>query len=157
MGMARVLVVEDEGAIRGLLEAVLRSAGHDVEKAGSGEQALARLTEGEEYDVVVLDVMLGQMSGWDVLTEVERLGIRGRTRILALTARAQEWDFVLGWTHGVDEYLTKPFDPEVVQNAVRQVLEHTPEELAERRKTELAKSQLLLKLETSFQEPDGAA
>ncbi len=157
MGMARVLVVEDEGAIRGLLEAILRSAGHEVDEADSGEQALARLTEGEAYDVVVLDVMLGQMSGWDVLTEVERLGIRGRTRILALTARSQEWDFVLGWTHGVDEYLTKPFDPEVVQDAVRQVLEHTPEELAERRKTELAKSQLLMKLETSFQEPDGAA
>ena len=156
MSMARVLVVEDEGAIRGLLEAILRSDGHEVDEADSGEQALARLTEGQ-YDVVVLDVMLGQMSGWDVLTEVERLGIRGHTRILALTARSQEWDFVLGWTHGVDEYLTKPFDPEVVQNAVRQVLEHSQEELAERRRTELAKSQLLLKLETSFQEPDGAA
>jgi DNA-binding response OmpR family regulator len=156
MGMARVLVVEDEGAIRGLLEAILRSAGHEVDEAASGEQALARLTE-NDYEVVVLDVMLGQMSGWDVLTEVERLGLRGSTRVLALTARSQEWDFVLGWTHGVDEYLTKPFDPEVVQNAVRQVLEHTPEELAERRKTELAKAQLLLKLETSFQEPDGAS
>jgi DNA-binding response OmpR family regulator len=152
--MARVLVVEDEGAIRGLLEAVLRSAGHEVDEAASGEQALARLTE-NDYEVVVLDVMLGQMSGWDVLTEVERLGLRGGTRVLALTARSQEWDFVLGWTHGVDEYLTKPFDPEVVQNAVRQVLEQTPEELAVRRKTELARAQLLLKLETSFQEPEG--
>ncbi len=152
--MARVLVVEDEGAIRGLLEAVLRSAGHEVDEAASGEQALARLTE-NDYEVVVLDVMLGQMSGWDVLTEVERLGLRGGTRVLALTARSEEWDFVLGWTHGVDEYLTKPFDPEVVQNAVRQVLEQTPEELAVRRKTELARAQLLLKLETSFQEPEG--
>ena len=156
MDMARVLVVEDEGAIRGLLEAILRSSGHEVDEAASGEQALARLTE-NHYEVVVLDVMLGQMSGWDVLAEVERLGLRGRTRVLALTARSQEWDFVLGWTHGVDEYLTKPFDPEVVQNAVRQVLEHTPEELAERRKTELAKAQLLLKLESSFQDPDGAS
>ncbi|MGH2661395.1 MAG: response regulator transcription factor [Actinomycetota bacterium] len=149
-----MLVVEDEGAIRGLLEAVLRSAGHEVDEAASGEQALARLTE-NDYEVVVLDVMLGQMSGWDVLTEVERLGLRGGTRVLALTARSEEWDFVLGWTHGVDEYLTKPFDPEVVQNAVRQVLEQTPEELAVRRKTELARAQLLLKLETSFQEPEG--
>ena len=156
LGMARVLVVEDEPTVRVLLSDVLEAWGHDVESSATGEEAIGKL-EDRAFDVVLLDLMLGTVSGYDVLERMAGLGLRDRTRVVVLTARATEWDYMLGWMRGADDYLTKPFDPVHLQRVVDEMLASSPEELAERRRTQLEKSHLLYKLETTFHEDPGAS
>ena len=154
--MSNCLVVEDEPTVRVLVSDLLEMWGHHVVAASSGGEAVERLRE-RQFDLVVLDLMLGAASGFDVLDEMRRLGVREDTRVVVLTARATEWDYLLGWMRGADHYLTKPFDPGQFERVVRETLTSSSEELEERRRSELEKSQLLFKLETSFQEaPDSA-
>jgi two-component system, OmpR family, response regulator ResD len=148
--MARVLVVEDDDDVRQVVTGFLSREGHDTEEAASGEEAIARLRE-EGYDLLVLDVMLGPVSGWHVLEELNRSGIRSRVKVLALTARRSERDFMDAWRLGVDQYLTKPFEADTFLGAVQDVLARTPEQLAARRKAELDKAELLYRLESAFE------
>jgi two-component system response regulator ResD len=149
--MARILVVEDEPRIRQLVRMVLEGESHEADEAESGAQALERLSE-RGYDLVVLDLMLGRVSGWQVLRQMERWGIRGRTKVLVLTARASERDILHGWRMGADEYVTKPFDPTHLIEAVEWTLQRTPEELERRRRTELEKTELLYRVQMAFNE-----
>jgi two-component system phosphate regulon response regulator PhoB len=100
----------------------------------------------------VLDLMLGRVSGWQVLRQMERWGIRRRTKVLVLTARASERDILHGWRMGADEYVTKPFDPSLLVDAVAWTLERTPEELEDRRRNELEKTELLYRVQVAFNE-----
>ena len=147
------MVVEDERTVQVLLQDLLETWGHDVEAASDGDQALAMLAA-HEYDVIVLDIMLGSISGYDVLDEMSRLGIRERTRVVVVTGRTTEWDYLLGWMRGADEYLSKPFDPVRFQLVVEEMLSASPEDLAERRRSELEKSQMLSALDDDFGEED---
>jgi two-component system response regulator ResD len=151
--MARVLVVEDEPTVNVLIQDLLEMWGHEVNSVSTGDQAIEILT-GREFDLVVLDIMLGAVSGYDVLDEMSRLGVREGTRVVVVTGRTTEWDYVLGWMRGADEYLPKPFDPVRFQQVLEEMLASSPEELAERRRTEMEKSQMLFNLESSFGEED---
>ena len=148
--MARILVVEDDDAIRQLVCKVLSMAGHETEEAASGDEAVRRLAD-ERFHLVVLDLMLGAISGWDVLEEAGRRGVRDRFKVLMLTARRSERDFLHGWRMGVDQYLTKPFEVDALTEAVTDTLQRSPEQLAARRKEELEKAELLYRLESAFQ------
>ena len=147
--MAQILVVEDDDSIRELINRVLTTGGHDVYQASSGTQAIERLGE-RNYDLVVLDLMLGATSGWDVLEGAQRSGVRGKFRVIMLTARNSERDFLHGWRSGVDQYVMKPFDLEALLVTIGEILQRSPEELAERRKEELEKAELLYRLESAF-------
>jgi two-component system, OmpR family, alkaline phosphatase synthesis response regulator PhoP len=103
----RVLLVEDEAGLRLTLSDRLVSEGYDVETAADGEAALSEAATGN-YDLIVLDVMLPRMNGFDVCREVRRRGVT--TPILMLTARGQVVDKVVGLKLGADDYLTKPFE-----------------------------------------------
>src|SRR5881396_2740286 len=103
----RVLLVEDEAGLRITLTDRLASEGYRVETASDGETGLARATSGG-YDLIVLDVMLPRMNGFDVCREVRQRGVT--TPILMLTARGQVVDRVVGLKLGADDYLTKPFE-----------------------------------------------
>jgi DNA-binding response OmpR family regulator len=103
----RVLIVEDEPGLRLTLSDRLGSEGYSVETASDGEAGLARATSGG-YDLIVLDVMLPRMNGFDVCREARQRGVR--TPILMLTARGQVVDKVVGLKLGADDYLTKPFE-----------------------------------------------
>ena len=103
----RVLLVEDESGLRLTLSDRLVSEGYAVETAADGEMALAEAATGG-YDLIVLDVMLPRMNGFDVCREVRRRGVT--TPILMLTARGQVVDKVVGLKLGADDYLTKPFE-----------------------------------------------
>jgi DNA-binding response OmpR family regulator len=149
--MARILVVEDDPHVRHLVQVVLSGEGHETESAGSGSEALEELSQ-EAYDLIVLDLMLGRVSGWQVLRQMERWGIRRRTKVLVLTARASERDILHGWRMGADEYVTKPFDPTHLGEAVAWTLERTPEELEQRRRGELEKTELLYRVQVAFNE-----
>lgn len=150
------MVVEDEPTVNVLIQDLLEMWGHDVETASTGDQAIDLLSS-NEYDLIVLDIMLGAISGYDVLDEMSRLGVRERTRVVVVTGRATEWDYLLGWMRGADEYLPKPFDPVRLKDVLEEMLARSPAELAERRRTEMEKSQMLFKLESSFGEEEGPA
>jgi len=103
----RVLLVEDEAGLRLTLSDRLGSEGYSVETASDGESGLARATSGG-YDLIVLDVMLPKMNGFDVCREARQRGVT--TPILMLTARGQVVDKVVGLKLGADDYVTKPFE-----------------------------------------------
>jgi two-component system alkaline phosphatase synthesis response regulator PhoP len=103
----RVLIVEDEAGLRLTLTDRLGNEGYTVETASDGEAGLARAAGGG-YDLIVLDVMLPRMNGFDVCREVRQRGVT--TPILMLTARGQVVDKVVGLKLGADDYLTKPFE-----------------------------------------------
>jgi two-component system alkaline phosphatase synthesis response regulator PhoP len=103
----RVLVIEDEAGLRLTLTDRLVSEGYAVETADDGAAGLDRATR-EPYDLIVLDVMLPRMNGFDVCRAVRQRGVT--TPILMLTARGQVVDKVVGLKLGADDYLTKPFE-----------------------------------------------
>jgi DNA-binding response OmpR family regulator len=103
----RVLIVEDEAALRLGLSDRLESEGYEVAAAADGEEGFA-LARGGGFDLIVLDVMLPGKSGFDVCRDLRRQGID--TPVLMLTARGEVIDRVLGLKLGADDYLTKPFE-----------------------------------------------
>jgi DNA-binding response OmpR family regulator len=104
---ARVLVVEDEDAIAQGLVLNLQLKGHEVELARDGREALARL-RGARFDLILLDVRLPEVSGFDILQKLRAEG--DFTPILMLTARSQPDDVIYGLKMGADDYVVKPFD-----------------------------------------------
>jgi two-component system, OmpR family, response regulator len=102
----RILVVEDETRLAGLLKRGLSEAGHAVDLAESGEDALAWV-DTADYDAIVLDVMLPGINGFDVCRAIRRQ--RRRTTVLLLTAKDAVADRVTGLDAGADDYLVKPF------------------------------------------------
>lgn len=102
----RVLVVEDEADLAGLIRQALEEEGFSVDVAQDGESGLFS-AEGGEYDAILLDLMLPRMDGWAVL---KRLRARKKTPVLILTARDGVGDKVKGLDSGADDYLTKPFE-----------------------------------------------
>ena len=107
----RILIAEDEKAIREFVVINLQRAGYETVEAGSGDEALAIYNrDGGRFDVAVLDIMMpGQLSGLDVCKELRRKS--GNIGIIMLSARAQEMDKVSGLMMGADDYVTKPFSP----------------------------------------------
>jgi two-component system alkaline phosphatase synthesis response regulator PhoP len=103
----RILVIEDEAALRLALSDRLRSEGYEVETAADGEQGWERARQGG-FDLIVLDVMLPGRSGFDLCRDLRREGVA--TPILMLTARGEVLDRVLGLKLGADDYLVKPFE-----------------------------------------------
>jgi DNA-binding response OmpR family regulator len=114
----RVLVVDDDVELVGLLRFALTGAGYEVEAAFDGEQALARMAEAS-FDLVILDVNLPVLDGFAVLRE-----LRGRSQVpvMMLTVRSAEEDEVQGLDLGADDYLRKPFSPRTLLARVRSLL-----------------------------------
>ncbi len=127
--MSRVLVVEDDPAIlRGLTDN-LRFESYEVLAATDGEAAY-RLTHNGNPDLIILDLMLPKLDGYDLCRKLRREGIR--TPILILSARAQEEDRVLGLDLGADDYVTKPFSMGELMARIRTTLRHRQDWLEER-------------------------
>jgi DNA-binding response OmpR family regulator len=147
--MADVLVVDDDPDIRGMLAFVLEDEGHQVRVAADGEAGL-RAIEDYAPDCMVVDVMMPGMDGFAMLRARRQRSLAPLSRVLILTCRTNERDYVRGWELGADEYLTKPFDPGAVADMVAALLVAAPAELARRRVAELQKAELLDRLETAF-------
>ena len=108
--MKRILVVEDEDAIREFVVINLQRAGYDVVEANSGEAALQKYEENHgEFDVAILDIMMPKLDGLAVCKELRKKS--GNLGIIMLTAKTQEMDKVTGLMLGADDYVTKPFSP----------------------------------------------
>jgi DNA-binding response OmpR family regulator len=116
--MNRVLVVEDEPAVRDALAYALRGEGFDVDVAADGEAGL-HAAQGSDYEVLVLDLMLPKMSGTEVC---RRLRTESAVPIIMLTAKGAELDRVLGLEIGADDYVTKPFSMAELIGRIRAIL-----------------------------------
>jgi two-component system alkaline phosphatase synthesis response regulator PhoP len=103
----RLLIIEDEPGIVLTLSDRLTREGYTVESSGDGESGLERATR-EPFDLILLDVMLPRLSGFDVMRELRKRGIE--TPVIMLTARGQVVDKVVGLKLGADDYVTKPFE-----------------------------------------------
>ena len=117
----RILVVDDEPDITALVAYHLARAGYRVSTAANGAEAL-RLARTERPDLVILDLMLPGVSGYDVLAELRRLDDTRDVGVILLTARREEVDRIRGLTLGADDYLTKPFSPAELSLRVKALL-----------------------------------
>ncbi len=116
--METLLIVDDERHIVELIELYARQAGYATLKAHDGETALS-LIESAKPDLVVLDLMLPRVNGWDVCRRVRQ---SGDTPIIMLTARDDDVDKIVGLELGADDYLTKPFNPRELMARVKAIL-----------------------------------
>ena len=117
----KALVIDDNPLIVELLQAVLELDGYTVVTAGDGEQAL-RQWEAEQPDIVLLDIDLPGMDGYEVCRRLRQRDPLHTTAIMMLTARASEVDELRGRSLGADDYMTKPFDHRQLTGRLRTVL-----------------------------------
>ena len=150
--MAEILVVDDDPDIRMLIRLTLESYGYVVREAGDGLQALDALNE-QAPDAMVLDVMMPNMDGYGVLRTMRQRELAPNTKVLMLTCKTEEKDFVRGWELGADDYRTKPFEPMELAENLADLLRTSSETLHQRRQDELEKAELLDRLESAFSRP----
>lgn len=120
--MAKILVADDEQRIRMLLGDFLSNAGHVVLEAADGGEALSKLEQQPDIDLVILDVMMPVHDGWMVCREIRA---RSELPIIMLTARGEEGDQLRGFGLGADDYVPKPFSPTLLLARVAALLRRT--------------------------------
>ena len=119
MEKLKVLVVDDEARMRKLVKDFLQRQDYLVIEAENGEQAVDIFFEEKDIALILLDVMMPKMDGWQVTREIRQFS---KVPIIMLTARADERDELLGFELGVDEYISKPFSPKILVARVNAVL-----------------------------------
>ena len=119
MEKLKILVVDDEARMRKLVKDFLQRQDYIVIEAENGEQAVDIFFEEKEIALILLDVMMPKMDGWQVTREIRQFS---NVPIIMLTARADERDELLGFDLGVDEYISKPFSPKILVARVNAVL-----------------------------------
>jgi CheY-like chemotaxis protein len=117
----RILIVDDDPVILRLLQINFRLEGYEVDTATHGEEALERVRSNRP-EIVVLDVMMPGIDGWEVLRRLKETPAAKHIPVIFLSARAQDEDRRQGYALGVDEYVTKPFDPVHLVEIVRRSL-----------------------------------
>jgi two-component system response regulator MprA len=122
----KILVVDDERAVRESLRRALELEGYEIELAGDGSEALYRLEANEEPDAMILDVLMPGVDGLEVCRRIRGSG--SKLPVLMLTARTEVEDRVAGLDAGADDYVTKPFALEELLARVRALLRRTTEE-----------------------------
>ena len=119
MEKMKILVVDDESRMRKLVKDFLTRAGYQVLEAGDGMEAMDLFYEDKDIAVIILDVMMPKMDGWQVCREVRE---HSKVPIIMLTARSEERDELQGFELGVDEYISKPFSPKILVARVGAIL-----------------------------------
>lgn len=119
MSAVKILVVDDEARMRKLVKDFLTKSDYEVLEASDGEEALNVFYENKDISLILLDVMMPKMDGWDVCREIRK---DSKVPIVMLTARSDEMDELLGFKLGVDEYISKPFSPKILVARVEALL-----------------------------------
>ena len=119
MDTLKILVVDDEARMRKLVRDFLVKQNYEVIEAGDGAEALDQFFSVRDIALVILDVMMPKMDGWEVCREIRK---ESKVPIIMLTARGDERDELLGFELGVDEYISKPFSPRILVARVEALL-----------------------------------
>lgn len=119
MEKLKVLVVDDESRMRKLVKDFLNKKNFEVLEAENGEQAVDTFFECKDISLIILDVMMPKMDGWQVCREIRQYS---KVPIIMLTAKSDEKDELLGFELGVDEYISKPFSPKILVARVEAIL-----------------------------------
>lgn len=122
MDMVKVLVVDDESRMRKLVKDFLVREKFDVLEAEDGEQALDTFYKVKDIALIILDVMMPKIDGWQVCKEIRQYS---KVPIIMLTAKGEEHDELQGFDLGVDEYVSKPFSPKILVARVNAILRRT--------------------------------
>ena len=122
MDTLKILVVDDESRMRKLVKDFLEREGYEVLEAGDGMEAMDVFYENQDIALMILDVMMPKMDGWQVCREIRQ---ESKLPIIMLTARADERDELQGFELGVDEYISKPFSPKILVARVSAILRRT--------------------------------
>ncbi len=128
MDKSKILVVDDESRMRKLVRDFLVKNNYEVVEASDGEEALDLFFDKEDIDLVILDVMMPKMDGWQVCREIRAYS---KVPIIMLTAKSDERDELLGFELGVDEYISKPFSPKILVARVEAILRRTGQAVSE--------------------------
>lgn len=115
----KILVVDDESRMRKLVKDFLTRRNYEVIEAEDGEQAIDSFFMEKDISLIILDVMMPRMDGWEVCRTIRK---QSQVPIIMLTARSEERDELLGFELGVDEYITKPFSPKILVARVEAIL-----------------------------------
>ena len=122
----KILAVDDERHIVRLVQVNMERAGYQVVTAFDGREAMEKI-EADKPDLVILDVMMPYMDGFEVLQTLRQNASTRDLPVIMLTAKAQDADVFRGWQSGVDSYLTKPFNPTELLSFVKRILERGDE------------------------------
>lgn len=122
MDKTKILVVDDESRMRKLVKDFLVRQGYTVLEAADGMEAMDYFYEDKDIAMIILDVMMPKMDGWQVCREIR---MHSKVPIIMLTARSEERDELQGFDLGVDEYISKPFSPKILVARVEAILRRT--------------------------------
>jgi CheY-like chemotaxis protein len=131
--MATILVVDDDQDIRELMQTILESVGHRVTLAPNGQEAMSKLKR-RAYDLVVLDIMMPTMSGYEVLDQIRAMPSRASTPVIVVTAKHDPSGVLREVAGGAVDHLAKPFLPEELEDVVGRALAANQESVDERRR-----------------------
>ncbi|PKQ28876.1 MAG: two-component system response regulator [Candidatus Anoxymicrobium japonicum] len=152
MGQRRILVVDDDPTMIKLIEVNLKLNDYSVVGTTSGEQALSILAS-EPLDMVVLDIMMPGVDGWEVLKRIRAGKDTQEIPVILVTAKTQDSDVIRGWELGADEYVIKPFNPLLLIEIVKMVFNRSHDERVDRRRKQKEKLDVLRSLSHPQQEP----
>ena len=119
MNELKILVVDDEARMRKIIKDFLTAKEYMVSEAANGEEALDIMYKDNKIDLVILDVMMPKMDGWETCREIRKFS---KVPIIMLTAKSEESDELLGYDLGIDEYITKPFSPKILVARIDAIL-----------------------------------
>jgi two-component system alkaline phosphatase synthesis response regulator PhoP len=140
----KVLVIDDEPGIIEIVEANLEGDGFEVISASNGKEGLEKI-KNEQPELVVLDVMMPEMDGWEVLRSLEQDAATAGLPVIMLTAKAADEDYIFGLEEGAVEYITKPFLPQELVNRIKiTLMVLNPRMRDERRKNLITKRKRLM-------------
>lgn len=122
MEKLKILVVDDESRMRKLVRDFLVKQNFDVIEAEDGEEALDKFYADKDIALIILDVMMPKINGWDVCKEIRETS---KVPVIMLTAKGEESDELLGFDIGADEYISKPFSPKILVARVEAILRRT--------------------------------
>lgn len=120
--MKRILVADDEALIRRLVCDFLKNAGYETVEAVDGKDAIEKFLSAGRFDLVICDIMMPEADGWEVSKKIRETSA---VPILVLTARSQEFDELMSFESGADDYVTKPFSPSVLVKRVEALLKRS--------------------------------
>jgi len=119
--MAKILICDDEAGLRAVLKRYATFEGHEVTEAGDGMEAVA-FCRNESFDIIIMDIMMPELDGFSAVKEIRKTS---DTPVIMLSARGEEYDKVLGFEVGIDDYVVKPFSSKEIMLRVNAILRRT--------------------------------